>query len=63
MKPEPINFEQIERRFRYIHRDVTMRAHLRIVAHAPQEAICDAWGSTGAPGDFGCALVIDRSIE
>src|ERR687891_1843210 len=43
---------QIERRARDALGDLPVRLHLRVVAHAPQQAVHDARGAARAAGDF-----------
>src|SRR5262245_41517531 len=63
VQADRVDVEHRERRVGHVAGDHALRLHLRVVAHAPQQAVRDARGAAGAGGNLERALGGDLDRE
>ena len=63
VKAVAVHFQQVQRGLRHGLRDPAVGAHLRVIAHAAQQAIGDARRSAAAAREFFGRVVVDAHGE
>src|SRR6266581_4894844 len=63
LQAEIVDVEHRESGARGLDRRAAVAANLGVVAHAPQQAVCDAGCAAGAPGDLRDRLRLDLDLE